>query len=143
GDGASAQKPSTPAVSSPDYQQSSTAPTTSSSVIASATEASAPIKFDPFFEVRTPARNYGPARLPGGAFVTPLARRLAAESGISLERVRGSGPRGRIVARDVEAAPAQDSRPAATPSPGLAADAVKAIYRDRAYEEVPLDAMRA
>src|SRR5579863_7200303 len=44
------------------------------------------IKLDPFFEVRTPARNYGPARLPGGAAVTPLARRLAGESGIDLSR---------------------------------------------------------
>src|SRR5499427_1330670 len=40
-----------------------------------------PITLDPFFEVRTPARNYGPARLPGGRTITPLARRLAAEAG--------------------------------------------------------------
>src|SRR5438034_2969861 len=39
---------------------------------------------DPFFEVRTPARNFGPARLPGGTAITPLARRLAAEGGIDL-----------------------------------------------------------
>ena len=32
---------------------------------------------DPFREVRTPERNFGPAKLPGGAFTTPLARRLA------------------------------------------------------------------
>src|SRR5271163_3648793 len=74
-----------------------------------------PIKLDPFFEVRTPARNFGPARLSGGIFVTPLARRLASEAGIDLSRLRGSGPHGRIVARDVEGAP----RPAA--APGLAA----------------------
>src|SRR5579872_5843946 len=60
---------------------------------------------DPFFEVRTPERNYGPARLSGGVTVTPLARRLAAESGIDLAQVRGSGPHGRIVARDLEQAP--------------------------------------
>ena len=59
-----------------------------------------PIKLDPFFEVRTPSRNYGPARR-GGVTVTPLARRLAAESGIDLDAVRGSGPHGRILARDV------------------------------------------
>ncbi len=63
---------------------------------------SAPL--DPFFEVRTPERNYGPARLPGGATVTPLARRLASEAGIDLGRLAPSGPHGRIVARDVEAA---------------------------------------
>jgi len=59
----------------------------------------APMKLDPFFEVRTPERNYGPARLPGGATVTPLARRLAGEAGIDLARVTPSGPHGRIVAR--------------------------------------------
>src|SRR5262249_15286974 len=141
GDRASAQGPSTSAISSPKYQQSSTAPTTSSGVIAPATTAAAPIKLDPFLEVRTPTRNYGPERLPGGPVVTPLARRLAAESGISLERVRGSGPRGRIVARDIEAARAQGVRPAATPSPQHAAEVVRAIYRDRPFEEVLLDAM--
>ena len=39
---------------------------------------------DPFFEVRTPDRNYGPAKTSGGTFVTPLARRLAGENGIDL-----------------------------------------------------------
>ena len=72
-----------------------------------------PIKLDPFFEVRTPERNFGPARLSGGVTVTPLARRLASEAGIDLSRLRGSGPHGRIVARDVENAP----RPAAPRAP--------------------------
>jgi pyruvate dehydrogenase E2 component (dihydrolipoamide acetyltransferase) len=58
----------------------------------------------PFREVRSPERNYGPARLPGGTVVTPLARRLAGEAGIDLATVKGSGPRGRIVAADVEQA---------------------------------------
>src|SRR5437667_157131 len=62
-----------------------------------AASSSAPIKLDPFFEVRTPARNYGPSTLAGGTVVTPLARRLAAEAGIDLNRVSGSGPHGRIV----------------------------------------------
>ncbi|MGC1780786.1 MAG: biotin/lipoyl-containing protein, partial [Xanthobacteraceae bacterium] len=47
---------------------------------------------DPFFEVRTPARNYGPARLSGGRTVTPLARRLAGDAGINLAGITGSGP---------------------------------------------------
>ena len=94
---------------------------------------------DPFHEVRTPERNYGPAKLPGGAFTTPLARRLAGERGLDLSRVTGSGPHGRIVAGDVEkAAPA---------APGMATGAsaaqVKALYAGIAYEEVPLDSMRA
>ncbi len=58
---------------------------------------------DPFREVRTPERNYGPARLASGTVVTPLARRLAGEAGIDLTRIVASGPHGRIVARDVEA----------------------------------------
>src|SRR5437870_551491 len=46
------------------------------SVAAAQGAAAAPVKLDPFFEVRTPQRNYGPARLAGGRSVTPLARRL-------------------------------------------------------------------
>ena len=101
----------------------------------------APIKLDPFFEVRTPARNYGPARLAGGTRVTPLARRLAAEGGIDLGKISPSGPHGRIVARDVEAARAVAARAAPAPT-GVTADQVKAFYRDAPYEEVPLDGMR-
>ena len=72
---------------------------------------------DPFRVVMTPERNYGPAKLAGGAIVTPLARRLAGERGIDLSRMSGSGPHGRIVARDVEgAAPAAPRwRPAPAP----------------------------
>jgi pyruvate dehydrogenase E2 component (dihydrolipoamide acetyltransferase) len=93
---------------------------------------------DPFREVRTPERNYGPARLPGGAAVTPLARRLAGERGIDLSRLSGSGPHGRIVAADIDkAAPS-----APTMARGASAAQVKALYQGVAYEEVPLDAMR-
>jgi pyruvate dehydrogenase E2 component (dihydrolipoamide acetyltransferase) len=95
---------------------------------------------DPFREVRTPERNYGPARLSSGTVVTPLARRLAGERGIDLLRVSGSGPHGRIVARDVEQA-APGAAPAAMPS-GASAAQVKALYEGIAYEEVPLDSMR-
>jgi pyruvate dehydrogenase E2 component (dihydrolipoamide acetyltransferase) len=91
----------------------------------------------PFREVRTPERNFGPARLPGGVFVTPLARRLAGERGIDLSRISGSGPRGRIVARDVAVAPAVPA-----PAAGASAAQVKALYEGTAYEEVPLDSMR-
>jgi pyruvate dehydrogenase E2 component (dihydrolipoamide acetyltransferase) len=103
-----------------------------------------PIELDPFFEVRTPARNYGPARLAGGRSATPLARRLAAEGGIDLTRISPSGSHGRIVARDVEAAARTAARPtiAAAPAEGLSADAVTAIYRDVPLHEVPLDGMR-
>ena len=105
----------------------------------------APIKLDPFFEVRTPARNYGPAKLSGGGVVTPLARRLAGEAGIDLARLTGSGPHGRIVARDIESAAAlgvaRGAAPAVAPA-GPTAEQVMALYRDSTFEEVPLDGMR-
>ena len=101
-----------------------------------------PIKLDPFFEVRTPDRNFGPARLSGGVTVTPLARRLAAESGIELSRISGSGPHGRIVAHDVETAPRPARTPFAARAEGPSADEVKALFAPDAYEEVPLDGMR-
>src|SRR5712692_9331669 len=91
----------------------------------------APTALDPFFEVRTPARNYGPARLASGTHVTPLARRLAVEAGIDLGNVSPSGPHGRIFARDVEAAqrnaPKIAARTAIAAGPGAAE--IKALYR--------------
>src|SRR5580700_558115 len=100
----------------------------------------APIKLDPFFEVRTPARNFGPARLPGGMAVTPLARRLAGEAGIDLSRLHGSGPHGRIVARDIGDAPRPSRAPAGSDGPSAAE--IKALYAPDSYEEMPLDGMR-
>ncbi|HEX3506402.1 MAG TPA: dihydrolipoamide acetyltransferase family protein [Xanthobacteraceae bacterium] len=99
-----------------------------------------PLKLDPFFEVRTPDRNFGPAKLAGGVAITPLARRLAGEAGIDLSRIRGSGPHGRIVARDVEDAPRPSRTPAAYEGPSAAE--LKALYAPDSYEEVPLDGMR-
>ncbi len=94
---------------------------------------------DPFREVRTPERNYGPAKTARGSFTTPLARRLATERGIDLSRIAGSGPHGRIVARDVETAHA----PATLPATGATAAQVRALFEGVSYEEVPLDSMRA
>jgi pyruvate dehydrogenase E2 component (dihydrolipoamide acetyltransferase) len=51
-----------------------------------------------------PAREEGDGRLPGGRRASPLARRLAAEKGIRLNAVAGSGPGGRVTRRDVEEA---------------------------------------
>jgi pyruvate dehydrogenase E2 component (dihydrolipoamide acetyltransferase) len=93
---------------------------------------------DPFREVCTPERNYGPAKLSGGIFTTPLARRLASERGIDLSRVTGSGPHGRIVASDV----ANAAPPVAAMAAGPSAAQVKALYEGIAYEEVALDSMR-
>jgi pyruvate dehydrogenase E2 component (dihydrolipoamide acetyltransferase) len=92
---------------------------------------------DPVRELRTPERNYGPAQI-GGRSITPLARRLAGERGQDFSRLSGSGPHGRILARDVEQA--QPSAPAR--STGASAAQVKALFDGIAYEEVPLDGMR-
>jgi pyruvate dehydrogenase E2 component (dihydrolipoamide acetyltransferase) len=100
------------------------------------------VALDPFFEVRTPQHNYGPARLPGGATVTPLARRLAGEAGIDLSRLRGSGPRGRIVARDIAAAPQGASPAPAASAAGPSFAEIKALFEPGSYQEIPLDGMR-
>jgi pyruvate dehydrogenase E2 component (dihydrolipoamide acetyltransferase) len=141
GAGAAAPKQASASAAAPSASQPARA-ASAAAAANPATPAARPIELDPFFEVRTPARNYGPARLAGGRSVTPLARRLAAEGGIDLARISPSGPHGRIVARDVEAA----ARATATPPPrsaeGLSADAIMAIYRDVPLREVPLDGMR-
>ena len=109
---------------------------------APAVAASQPIALDPFREVRTPERNWGPAKLPSGTAVTPLARRLAGEAGIDLDRIAPSGPHGRIVARDVETAVAAraSAPPASIPAPSP--DRIIALYEPGSFQEVPLDNMR-
>ncbi len=116
------------------------APPASAAVLRPSTKGAVPL--DPFFEVRTPERNYGPARLPGGTFVTPLARRLAAVGGIDLGSLSPTGPHGRIVARDVAAAMASKPAGAAALARAPSANEVTALYRGVPYEEVPLDGMR-
>ena len=87
-------------------------------------------------------------------FASPLARRVAAEKGIDLAGVKGSGPKGRIVKADLEgakpaAAPAA-AAPAPAPAPAAAAPAPQApsaasvarLDEGRSYEEVTLDGMR-
>jgi pyruvate dehydrogenase E2 component (dihydrolipoamide acetyltransferase) len=91
-------------------------------------------------EVRTPERNFGPAKLASGGFITPLARRMASERGIDLSRLSGSGPHGRIVAADIDkGAPAMGGAMAT----GASFAQVKALYEGIDYQEVPLDGMRA
>jgi pyruvate dehydrogenase E2 component (dihydrolipoamide acetyltransferase) len=102
----------------------------------------APIVLDPFREVRSPERNWGPARLATGATVTPLARRLGGQAGIDLTRIVASGPHGRIVAGDVEKAIASAPAPGMALRPAPSADRIKALYPEGSYEEVPLDSMR-
>jgi pyruvate dehydrogenase E2 component (dihydrolipoamide acetyltransferase) len=146
-DGAGAAAAVSNPTAAPPRASSSSQPQPAAVSIAPAQSAAAPagpIKLDPFFEVRTPERNYGPARLASGTNVTPLARRLAAEGGIDVAKISPSGPHGRIVARDVEAAARTAPRPAiaAAPAEALSAETIKAIYRDVPFREVPLDGMR-
>ncbi|MEM7270967.1 MAG: pyruvate dehydrogenase complex dihydrolipoamide acetyltransferase [Pseudomonadota bacterium] len=82
-------------------------------------------------------------------FASPLARRIAADKGLDLSQIAGSGPKGRIVKADVEnavatpAAAPTAAAPAATAAPESPdAEQVKKLYTDRDFEEVPLDNMR-
>jgi pyruvate dehydrogenase E2 component (dihydrolipoamide acetyltransferase) len=147
GDGAAATAAAPAATAAPSPAPRSEAPTAPKPAPAGTparAAAQAPIKLDPFREVRTPERNFGPARLAGGTAVTPLARRLAAESGIDLGQISPSGPHGRIVARDVESLRAKTAPAARAPAakPAGEAERVLALYEPGSYEEVPLDNMR-
>ena len=83
-------------------------------------------------------------------FSSPLARRLAKDAGIDLARINGSGPHGRVVARDVEGAKsgkglkAPAAAPAAGPSlaPGMSDKQILALFEEGSYEVVPHDGMR-
>jgi pyruvate dehydrogenase E2 component (dihydrolipoamide acetyltransferase) len=85
-------------------------------------------------------------------FSSPLARRLAKDAGIDLGRIAGSGPHGRVIARDVAAAregkglraPAAAALPAGAPAiaPSLTDQQIRALYEDGSYELVPHDGMR-
>ena len=66
---------------------------------------------------------------------SPLARRLASERGLDLSHVAGTGPAGRVVKRDVEAAAAAPPAGTAAMAPSLAAPAAGA-------RDVPLSTMR-
>ena len=108
----------------------------------------------PIYQPPAIQRTTAPAPAQPGARVlaSPLARRLAREKGMDIAALTGSGPHGRIVKADVEAAFATP-RPAAAPAPtgamaapaqptGMAAGTVAALYEGRDYEEISLDGMR-
>ncbi len=92
------------------------------------------------------AQGNGHARI----FSSPLARRLAREAGIELARVNGSGPHGRIVARDVEGAKsgkglkAPAAAPAGAPAvaPSMSDKQILALFEPGTYEVIPHDGMR-
>jgi pyruvate dehydrogenase E2 component (dihydrolipoamide acetyltransferase) len=84
----------------------------------------------------------------GRIFSSPLARRLAKEAGIDIGRIAGSGPHGRIIARDVEEAKSGKGlkAPAAAPAPAIAPSMsdkqILALFQPGSYEIVPHDGMR-
>jgi pyruvate dehydrogenase E2 component (dihydrolipoamide acetyltransferase) len=97
-----------------------------------------------------------PAKADGGkVFASPLARRLAKEAGIDVAAISGSGPKGRVVKSDVEAAksgkaPLKAAAPApvavasggGTVSSGMSKAQVLAQFEEGTYEVVPNDGMR-
>ncbi|MCB5410026.1 pyruvate dehydrogenase complex dihydrolipoamide acetyltransferase [Pseudogemmobacter faecipullorum] len=126
-----------------------------------AAKAEAP-KADPV-KAQAAAPAAAPAAQGARVFASPLARRIAKDKGLDLTLVQGSGPHGRIVKADVEAAQpgaapapapaaaaaAAGSMPAAAAAPakaaapaGLSPETVLKMYQDRAFEEVALDGMR-
>ena len=100
--------------------------------------------------VPAPAAPAPQAAAGGRVLASPLARRLAAEQGLDLSRVTGTGPRGRIVKRDIEGTPVGTAVAAAS-GPVAQAPAAPAppINRDDpllgtmpAFEAVPNSSMR-
>jgi pyruvate dehydrogenase E2 component (dihydrolipoamide acetyltransferase) len=79
-------------------------------------------------------------------FSSPLARRLAKDAGIELARINGSGPHGRVIARDVEEAKSGKGlkAPSAAPAiaPGMSDKQILALFEPGSYEIVPHDGMR-
>ncbi|MCA0405671.1 MAG: pyruvate dehydrogenase complex dihydrolipoamide acetyltransferase [Proteobacteria bacterium] len=105
-----------------------------------------------------PAVSSSAASASGGnrVFASPLAKRIAKEAGVDLAAIKGSGPHGRVVMADVEAAKAGGgakaapaaapaSAPAAAPAAlasGPSADSIKKLFKEGSYEEIPHDGMR-
>ncbi|MES2195927.1 MAG: pyruvate dehydrogenase complex dihydrolipoamide acetyltransferase [Pseudomonadota bacterium] len=101
-----------------------------------------------------PAPQAAPAQQTNGharTFSSPLARRLAKEAGIELGRINGSGPHGRVIARDVEEAKSGKGlkAPAAAPAgtapsiaPSMSDKQILALFEPGSYEVIPHDGMR-
>jgi len=104
-----------------------------------------------------PQPKQGAAKAESGerVFASPLARRIAGETGIELSAVSGSGPHGRIVKADVEAAisggtaakqsqaPASEQAPAAkSPIQPMSDESVLKLFEEGSYELIPHDNMR-
>jgi pyruvate dehydrogenase E2 component (dihydrolipoamide acetyltransferase) len=79
-------------------------------------------------------------------FASPLARRIAAQAGVDLKAIKGSGPHGRIIKRDVEGAP--KGAPAAQPGAAPRGEPRQVLSLEQmgiapgSYDLIPLDGMR-
>ena len=123
-----------------------------STATAAAPQARPPAPLPPVASAPRLASTAEPVRANGHGnriFSSPLARRLAKEAGIALDRIQGSGPHGRVIARDVEAAKSgQGLRAPAAPvgtlsiAPTLSDQQVRALYEEGSYDFVPHDGMR-
>jgi pyruvate dehydrogenase E2 component (dihydrolipoamide acetyltransferase) len=102
---------------------------------------------------RSPVAPAPAANGQGRIFASPLARRLAKAAGLDIARIAGTGPRGRIIADDVEAAkaggtPLRATAMAAAPAPAMAPeqmpsdDKIRALFEPGSYEVVPHDNIR-
>jgi pyruvate dehydrogenase E2 component (dihydrolipoamide acetyltransferase) len=90
----------------------------------------------------------------GRIFASPLAKRLAKEAGLDLSRVSGTGPHGRVIARDIEdaksgkglrtaaAAPASAAAPGSAPAQTMSDKQILGLYEEGSYVSVPHDGMR-
>jgi pyruvate dehydrogenase E2 component (dihydrolipoamide acetyltransferase) len=120
-----------------------------------ASKAEAPAKPAPEAKPAQPEQQAAPKHEGDRVFASPLARKIAEQSGVPLSAVSGTGPRGRIVKADVEAAqksgtakvPAKLGMPTtAQPTAGIPGIAplpdAKLFYDAANYEEVPHDSMR-
>ena len=83
-------------------------------------------------------------------FSSPLARRLAKEANVDLNRVQGSGPHGRVTARDIEdvksgkglRAPDAPAAAGGAIAPAMSDQQIRALYEEGSYEIIPHDGMR-
>lgn len=93
-----------------------------------------------------PASTDGKRAAGGRMLVSPIAARMAAEAGINLTSLQGSGPGGRIIKRDIEDAMSAKAAPAKAPPPLRPMPALRPakgqVYGPSAYRDEPVSEMR-
>jgi len=146
GTDADAPAQATPAEQEPAKPDTSRTPTAAKDTVDSSTQATTDDK----------GGSAGPVPVKDGqkVFASPLARRIAKNEGLDITALSGSGPKGRIVKRDVDEALASGTKPKAAEAPkadapkatamatGASADQVLANFEEGSYELVKHDNMR-